>query len=77
MDISAKTVFLKKLIAWSTLGNLHYEKGDMSGLISNSSMPLTAPEELKKEIINGGFELIDIQVIAGKEFAGAIARKPF
>ncbi|MBU4267950.1 MAG: class I SAM-dependent methyltransferase [Acidobacteria bacterium] len=76
-DVSSKSVFLKKMVAWLSLGNLQYEKGDMLRFNLEFIHAFTAIEELKMEIIKGGFELIDIQAIDGNEFAGAIARKPF
>jgi len=76
-DVSSKSVFLKKMVAWLSLGNLQYEKGDMLRFNLEFIHAFTAIEELKMEIIKGGFELIDIQAIDGNAFAGAIARKPF
>ncbi|MCJ7525553.1 MAG: class I SAM-dependent methyltransferase [Candidatus Aminicenantes bacterium] len=75
-DISAKSVFLKKMIAWLSLGNLHYEKGDMLRFNLEFIHAFTSTEELKVEIMQGGFKLVDIQIIDKNEFAGAIARKP-
>lgn len=77
VDVSSKIVFLKKLVAWLTLGNFHYEKGDMLRFNLEFIHAFTAHKELKAEIIQGGFELIDIQANDENEFAGVIARKPF
>ncbi|MFO7685073.1 MAG: methyltransferase domain-containing protein [Desulfobacterales bacterium] len=75
-DVSAKSVFFKKMIAWLTLGNLHYEKGDMLRFNLEFIHAFTALEELKSEIAGSGFEQIDIQTMAENDFGGAIARKP-
>jgi len=37
---------------------------------------LSAPKGLQGEIIQGGFELVDIQASDENKFAGAIGRKP-
>jgi len=76
VDVSSKSVFLKKLIAWLTLGNLHYEKGDTLRFNLEFIHTFTAVEELKREIMEGGFSLLDIQASDESEFADAIARKP-
>jgi 2-polyprenyl-3-methyl-5-hydroxy-6-metoxy-1,4-benzoquinol methylase len=75
-DVSSKSVLLKKIVAWLSLGNLHYEKGDM--LIFNHEFihAFTAIEDLEWEIAQSDFELIDIQANDDHPFAGAIARKP-
>ena len=75
-DSSAKSMILNKMIAWLTFGNLHHEKGDMLRFNLEFIHAFTALKELKAEIIQGGFELIDIQANDENEFAGAVARKP-
>ncbi len=76
MDISNKTVFLKKLLAWLSMGNRHYEKGDMLRFNHEFFHAFTSLEELQREFNESDLELIDIQTNNEYEFAGAIARKP-
>ncbi|MCJ7483236.1 MAG: class I SAM-dependent methyltransferase [Thermodesulfovibrionales bacterium] len=75
-DASSKSVLLKKMVAWLSLGNLRYEKGDMLRFNLEFIHAFTAVEDIKGEIAQGGFELIDIQANDDHPFAGAIARKP-
>ncbi len=77
VDVSSKSVFLKKLVAWLSMGNLRYEKGDMLRFNLEFIHAFTAIEDLKWEIARSDFELIDIQANDDHPFAGAIARKPF
>ncbi len=76
-NTSLKNVFFKKMIAWLSMGNRHYENGDMLRFNLEFIHAFSTIEELKMEIVQGGFELVDIQAGAENEFAGAIARKPF
>ena len=76
IDASPKSVFFKKLLARFSLGNLHYEKGDMLRFNSEFIHAFTSLADLQAEIVQGGFEVIDIQANDENEFAGAVARKP-
>ncbi|MBN2398999.1 MAG: class I SAM-dependent methyltransferase [Candidatus Aminicenantes bacterium] len=75
MDASFKSVFVKKTMAWLSLGNLRYEKGDMLRFNLEFIHAFTALEQLKGELHQGGFELVNIQANDESEFAGAIAKK--
>jgi len=74
--ISSKSFLIKKLIACLTLGNLNYERGDILRFNLEFIHTFSSIDELKAEIIQSGSELVDIQIIDGKEFAGAIVKKP-
>jgi len=74
--ISSKSFLMKKLIACLTLGNLNYERGDILRFNLEFIHTFSSIDELKAEIIQSGSELVDIQIIDGKEFAGAIVKKP-
>lgn len=75
-DGSNKTTLLKKTIAWLSLGHLHYQRGDTLRFNREFLHVFTTPDELKAEITQAGFELIDIQLVERNEFAGAIIRRP-
>jgi SAM-dependent methyltransferase len=75
-DASSKSVLLKKMVAWLSLGNLRYEKGDMLRFNLEFIHAFTAIEDIKGEIAQSDFEIIDIQANDDHPFAGAIARKP-
>jgi SAM-dependent methyltransferase len=77
MDTSSRTVFFNKMLAWLSLGNLHYEKGDLLRFNQEFFHAFTSVKELQAEISEAGFEMIDIQANIEYEFAGAIARKPY
>jgi len=73
---SSRSVWLKRLVAGLTLGNIHYEKGDMLRFNREFIHAFATREEIEREMIQGGFELVDIQASAENKFAGAVARKP-
>ena len=60
VNLSSKNIFLKKMIARLTLGYLDYEKGDMLRFNNEFIHSFTSIDEVKDEIIQGGFEQIDI-----------------
>lgn len=74
-NVSSKNVFLKKILAWISLGNREYERGDNLRFNNEFIHTFTSLDELKAEIIEGGFKLIDFQVTEGSEFGGAIVKK--
>lgn len=76
-DTSATSVLLRKTLAWVTLGNLHYEKGDTLRFDREFIHAFTNVDDLKAEMIQGGFEPVDIQLSATSEFANAMAKKSF
>ena len=76
MKVSPTSNFLKKMIAYVTLGNIRYEKGDILRFNHEFFHAFTTIEELQAEIIEAGFEIIDIQLNDEYEFAGAITKKP-
>jgi SAM-dependent methyltransferase len=75
-DASSRMVFMKKMTAWLSLGNLRCEKGDGLRFDVEFIHTFTDLDELKGEIAEGGFEMLDIQAADESEFAGAVARKP-
>lgn len=75
-SVSKKKSLFRKIIAWLTWGNLNYEDGDTLRFNLEFIHTFTRIEDLKAEIVRGGFELIDIQTSDESEFAGAVARKP-
>jgi SAM-dependent methyltransferase len=76
-SVSKKSSWLKKIIAWTTWGNVHYEDGDTLRFDREFMHTFTRIEDFKAEVVQGGFEPIDILTSDESEFAGAIARKPF
>lgn len=76
MRVSSKNMFLKKLIAGVTLGNLEYEKGDMLRFNNEFIHSFTSIDEVNDEILQAGFLFINIHANEGNKFAGAVVRKP-
>lgn len=73
---SSAGFFFRKLIAWMTLGYFRYEKGDMLRFNREYIHAFDSVDRLRKEVNEGGFELIEVVKNDEYEFAGAIARKP-
>jgi len=76
LNTSPKIYFLKKMLAWLSMGNRHYEKGDMLRFNQEFFHAFTSSEELQAEISAAGLEMITVQTNDEYEFAGALARKP-
>jgi SAM-dependent methyltransferase len=74
--VSRNNSLFKKIVAWSTWGNLHYEDGDTLRFDREFMHAFLRIEDFKSEIIQGGFVLLDIQASDESEFAGAVVRKP-
>ena len=69
-----KWEFIRKFFAFITLGNSHYEKGDMifNGSFAHS---FSSEDELRSELEEGGFEIVHIHTSSRTANGGAIMRK--
>lgn len=76
MNSSAKAYKLKKILAGLSFGYREYEKGDMLRFNQEFFHGFATVTELRAELAEAGFELIDVQAKDEYEFAGAVARKP-
>jgi 2-polyprenyl-3-methyl-5-hydroxy-6-metoxy-1,4-benzoquinol methylase len=72
---SPKVEFARKAIAFITLGNLWYEKGDMLWGGAEFIHGFSSEDELRREFQEGGFEVNYIHLPEGI-WGGAVLRKP-
>ena len=71
-----RVAWLKKIVAWLTLGNIGYEKGDMLRFNQEFFHAFSNRDELRGELVESGFEVVDFVHHDPYDFAGAIVRKP-
>lgn len=71
-----KGIFLRKVFAYFTLGNIHYEKGDMIWRESEFVHTFWSRDLLISEFEEGGFEVIDLDTPEASLWGSAILRKP-
>jgi SAM-dependent methyltransferase len=72
---SRKVTFLRRLIAFFTLGNFSYENGDMLWLNVEYLHAFGSEEVLKSELEEGGFTNINIKINSNTPRAGAVCQK--
>lgn len=71
---STKVEFVRKAIAFFTLGNFWYEKGDMLWGNAEFIHAFSSGDELKSEFKQGGFEVVHIHIPEGIR-GGAVLQK--
>ena len=71
---SRKSELARKAIAFLTLGNLRYERGDMLWLKIEFVHAFFSEDEIRSEFRQGGFEVLHIHVPGGIR-GGAVLRK--
>lgn len=71
---SPKVEFIRKAIAFFTLGNFWYEKGDMLWGNAEFIHAFSSEDELKSEFKQGGFEVVHFHIPEGIR-GGAVLRK--
>lgn len=68
--------FLRKAFAYLTLGNIHYEKGDMIWREAEFIHTFWSRDLLVSEFEQGGFEVVEVDIPANSLWGSAILRKP-
>lgn len=71
---SPKAEFIRKSLAFFTLGNFWYEKGDMLWLNTEFIHAFSSKDELRSEFKQGGFEVVHIHIPEGIR-GGAVLQK--
>ncbi len=66
---------VKKLIAWLTLGNIRYEKGDLLWHNVEFIHAFSSLEDIRSEFLEGEFDIIQIRLPEQGVRGGAILRK--
>lgn len=66
----------RKIIAFLTLGNLWYEKGDMLSYNMEFVHAFSQEDEVRSEFAEGGFEVIHLHIAEEILLGGAVLRKP-
>lgn len=66
---------IKNVLAWVSLGNLSYERGDMLWGSAEFIHGFRNVQDLKKEFIEGGFETTEIILIEKKMRGSAVLKK--
>lgn len=73
---TSRTHRINKVIAHLTWGNREYEPGDSLRFNQEFIHQFSSIDKLKSEFMAGDFSPIDIQIIEGNLFAGAVLQKP-
>ncbi|GAG47851.1 unnamed protein product, partial [marine sediment metagenome] len=71
---SKKVEFIRKSLAFFTVGNLWYEKGDMLWFNTEFIHAFSSKDELRSEFKQGGFEVVHIHIPEGIR-GGAVLQK--
>jgi len=66
----------RKIVAFLTLGNLWYEKGDTLSLNIEFIHAFSHEDEVRSEFAEGGFEVIHLHIAEELLLGGAVLRKP-
>ncbi len=73
---SPKSDRLRKIFAYLTLGNIHYEKGDMIWRESEFIHTFWSEELLRSEFEQSGFRVVELNIPRNSLWGSAILRKP-
>jgi 2-polyprenyl-3-methyl-5-hydroxy-6-metoxy-1,4-benzoquinol methylase len=74
-EISRKGEFLRKVVAFLTLGNLWHEQGDMLWYNTEFLRAFSSEEEVRSEFAEGGFEVLHLCIAEEILLGGAVLRK--
>ena len=73
--LPANVLRLYRAFAWLTRGHLHFEPGDTLWGNREFIHRFTDETGLRREFTDGGFEVLHLDIPAGKMFGGAVLRK--
>lgn len=73
---SSKGAWVRKVIAWLTLGNTGFENGDILFGTLEFRHAFRAEQDLRAEFNDGGFEILHLSVFDGMMRGGALLYKP-
>ena len=68
--------FLRRMFAYLTLGNIHYEKGDMVWREAEFIHTFWSRDLLVSEFEQSGFEVVEVNIPRNSLWGSAILRKP-
>jgi ubiquinone/menaquinone biosynthesis C-methylase UbiE len=74
--LSRKGELFRKALAWLTIGNIGFENGDFLFGTIEFRHAFSSEDELRSEFEEGGFQVVDIEILEGGLRGGAVLSRP-